>query len=197
MPLFELSIGRAGERKEAVVAPVPEPPTPQELSRMLGPGFRVVPNEGDSYSNRLHEQAAPLARRLVFKAVRNGTLADLPLKEGEKFQVFTRDRLVDWVAEKVGEETITIERYARRWFSDAGPMDEADTGVKALQQPSGLEGVYLRHPWMYYLGVDELLELWPEAGQRAVDEARRTSIIEKAQKEWEERERAKIQARFG
>ncbi|MDE1858363.1 MAG: hypothetical protein KGI26_04795 [Thaumarchaeota archaeon] len=197
VPPFALPLGQAGERKVGVPVLPPLPPTPDELSRMLGPGFRVVPNDGDSYSNKLHAQCAPIARRLWLRAVRNGTLSSLPLKPGEKFGVFTPERLVAWIAEQVGEEVITVERYSRRYLSDAGPCELADSGKKAGKDPSGVEAVYFRDPSFYYLGLDELLELYPEEGQRAVDPARQEKLLKAAEERWREAEEAAIQARFG
>ncbi|MDE2022158.1 MAG: hypothetical protein KGI71_04610, partial [Patescibacteria group bacterium] len=197
VPPFEPVMGQAGERKESVPASLPLPPSPSELAKMLGPGFRVVPNDGDSYSNKLHDQCAPVARRLWLTAVRNGTLSGMPRETKEKFGVFTRKRLVAWIAEKVGEEVITIDRYAERYMSDAGPCEPDDTGKRATGVPNGVDGVFFRDPAFYYLGVDELLELFPEEGQRAVNPARRETLLTKAQADWKEAETKQIQARFG
>jgi hypothetical protein len=188
--------GGAGERKPNAPSPLPSPPSPEELSKMLGPSrFRVVPDEKDSFSNRLHAQAAPVARERWLERVKEGGFDENGFPAGKFYK---RRELVAWIAELVGEETVTVDRYADRYCSFAGPCEERDSGeLGPERKKNGVEVVIFREKELYELEVPELLRLYPEEGQRAVDPAEREGLLNLAKERWEARERAMVEKRFG
>lgn len=152
------------------------------LEKLL-PRFKIVPRDSDSYSNKKHEEAMPIYRQYWFARVIYG------FKHQEAYEP---SALTAGACEMAGLTLVTAYRDNARLFGPLGPLETADEGVLSGGAKTGKEVAIFKDASHYFLSVDELMELYPIQGQRAVDPKRSAALLEEATTRWQVAENAKV-----
>lgn len=160
----------AGGERESMEAQSqsPESPAPsnpvEELKRSM-PRYKIVPREGDSFSNRKGAECKPLYYMGAYKLVSTNW---------QQQKLLEYKDMNDALAMQVGMVPKSTTTYLDAIISEVGPFKEE------TEPDTGKMAIYYRKPEYAYLTPEELYELWPPEGMRMVPEGVRKILLEEA-----------------